>query len=171
MRSILAIDPSTTRLGWATLELPLQPAALYSLAAGWKFGSWTMKGDTLVQKMRSIFPLLKGGADRAFAHLVIEMPTFFSTEKGRIAAREGYTINLGMTVGYIIGNLQGIPVTLYTPGEWKGMVSKEITRKKFYRTFEDADNADAYGNPMTYDHDTVDAIMLLHHWLSQKHEK
>jgi hypothetical protein len=120
------------------------------------------------QKMRSagqmVAAFMEGGV---CAQIVAEMPTFFSSEKGRIAAKEGYTINLALVLGSIIGRFdlvaeQKMPVQLYTPGMWKGQVSKEITRKKFFRTFKDASGG-------IYDNDTVDAIMILSFWLEKKY--
>jgi hypothetical protein len=176
MNYILSIDPSTKRIGWAMLAYPLSPACLCELDAGWTYGSWPVEGVTLQQKMRSAGRLIKTlpVGDGQCVQLVAELPTFFSSEKGRIAAKEGYTINLAMILGYIMGKLEGggVPTMFYTPGMWKGTVSKEITRKKFFRTFKDANaNANAGwkgGVERTYDHDTVDAIMILRYWLGQR---
>jgi hypothetical protein len=124
-------------------------------------------GDTLSEKMRSLEPLFESCG--AIEHLVVEQPTFFNSEAGRIAAREGHTIRLSIMLGYIMGKLElwEPDVTMLTPAQWKGMVPKDITRKKFFRTFKDAAGMDRWGRIHTYDHDTVDAIMLLHYFLTR----
>jgi hypothetical protein len=164
---ILAIDPSTVRVGWATLRLPLQPEVLYRLGAGWEYGSMELMGDTLADRMRSLEPLFEECG--AISHLVVEKPTFFNSEAGRIAVREGHIIGLSIMLGYIMGKLElwEPNVTMYTPAQWKGMVPKDITRKKFFRTFQDAAGVDRWGARVTYDHDTIDAIMLLRFFLTR----
>jgi hypothetical protein len=118
--------------------------------------------------MRSLDPLLKACGD--VSHLIVEQPTFFNSEAGRIAVREGSIIKLSMVLGYIIARLplNSEDITLYTPAQWKGMVSKDVTRKKFYREFKDAAALDKWGDISKYDHDTVDAVMMLHFWLVQR---
>jgi hypothetical protein len=146
----------------------MDPDAPHRLSAGWTYGSWPVEGLTLQQKMRSSGRFIKSLVGAECIQLVAEMPTFFSSEKGRIAAKEGYTLNLCMVLGYMMGRLENgaVPTMLFTPGMWKGQVSKEITRKKFFRTFTDA-KMDEFGEA-TYDHDTVDAIMILRYWLETK---
>jgi hypothetical protein len=117
--------------------------------------------------MRSLEPLFEKCG--AISHLVVELPTFFNSEAGRIAVREGHIIRLSVMLGYIMGKLElwEPDVTMYTPAQWKGMVPKDITRKKFFRTFRDAGRPDAWGRTPTYDHDTIDAIMMLHFFLTR----
>jgi hypothetical protein len=167
---ILAIDPSTIRVGWATLRLPLESHCTHLLGAGWHYGSHDVRGNDLPSRMRSLEPLLDLISQHGHvSHLVVEQPTFFNSEAGRVAAREGHIIRLSIMLGYIMGRLDlyGPNVTMYTPAQWKGMVPKDITRKKFYRTFKDAAKLDIWGTTLRYDHDTVDAIMMLHFWLTQ----
>jgi hypothetical protein len=117
--------------------------------------------------MRSLEPLFESCG--AISHLVVELPTFFNSEAGRIAAREGHIIRLAIMLGFIMGRLDlwEPDVTMYTPAQWKGMVPKDITRKKFFRVFRDAMVPDVWGRKPTYDHDTIDAIMLLHFFLTR----
>jgi hypothetical protein len=139
----------------------------HRLSAGWQYGSITLGGDSLSKKMRSLEPLFERCG--VISHLVVEQPTFFNSEAGRIAAREGHLISLSIMLGYIMGKLElwEPDVTMYTPAQWKGMVPKDVTRKKFFRTFKDAAVMDRWGRRLTYDHDTVDAIMLLHYFLTR----
>jgi hypothetical protein len=118
--------------------------------------------------MRSLEPLLERVG--RIVHLVVEEPSFFNSEAGRIAVRQGHIIKLSIMLGYIMGRLElwGPDVSMYTPAQWKGMVPKDVTRKKFFRTFTDAAGPDQYGEVPHYDHDTVDAIMMLHFWLTQR---
>jgi hypothetical protein len=165
---ILSIDPSTVRVGWATLQVPLDPECAHRLGAGWRYGSLPLQGDTLPEKMRSLDPLLEKCGK--ICHLIVEEPQFFNSEAGRIAVREGHIIRLAIMLGYIMGRLElwGPNVSMYTPAQWKGMVPKDITRKKFFRTFMDAAGPDLWGAVPRYDHDTIDAIMLLHFWLTHR---
>lgn len=168
-KTILAIDPSTVRIGWAALQMPLVPECAYQLEGIWQYGSWPVRGDSLQEKMHSVKPLLERFG--YVCHLVVEKPTFFNSEAGRIAAREGHIINLSIMLGWIIAKLDlwGPDLTMYAPNQWKGMVPKDVTRKKFYRVFNDARRLDRWGDGEKYNHDTVDAIMLLHFWLTQRH--
>ena len=167
-RYILAIDPSTVRLGWASLQYPYAAVSLSKLKEGWNYGSFELPSGTIGTKMRAVGEFvgrLDVGAQ--CVRLVAEMPMFMSSEAGLIAAREGYTINLAMVLGYVIGQMQ-VPTTLYTPAQWKGQVPKDVTRKKFFRTFSDARDLNDWGDDPTYDHDCLDAIMILRHWLELK---
>jgi hypothetical protein len=148
--------------------MPLDFECICRLDAGWQYGSWTLQGGTIVQRARSLDPLLVAAGD--ICHLIVEQPTFFNSEAGRIAAREGTVFKLSIVVGYLLGRLRlnSEDITLYTPSQWKGMVTKDITRKKFYRVFKDAAARDAWGDTTRYDHDTVDAVMMLHYWLTQR---
>jgi len=152
---ILAIDPSVNRIGWALYDTTAKD---FNSIESWNFGWFSPPdGGGLTQKMSSI----KLHFSRAVAdHLVCERPMFFDSERGRIAAKEGYTNNLAMVIGTIYGCLPSIQLYLYTPQQWKGSVSKEITLVKFRKIFKDK-------GPYNPVHDTVDAIMLLRYHVSR----
>src|SRR6266705_2502153 len=91
---ILSIDPSTKRIGWALLRIPLEQECPFRLSAGWKFGSWVVRGEDITAKLGWIRQLICPPAGVSYVQLVAEMPMFFNNERGRIAAREGYLNNL-----------------------------------------------------------------------------
>ena len=95
-------------------------------------------------------------------HLVYESPNFFSSPRGAIAAKEGYLTDLGIVIGIAIGTFPKAQIWPYTPQEWKGSVPKEVTYKKFLRTFTDSQKYAEKAN-----HDLIDAIMLLHYHLEK----
>lgn len=166
---ILAIDPSINQIGWALLELPYQEYSLTSLEAGWKFSTFNLRGEGLQDKIRHLDVWLRRMMfSNPVIYLVGEMPTFFNSEKGRIAARMNWTIQLGVLLGFIMARLEcEARYTFYTPAQWKGTMTKEVTKKRFLRTFTDATN----WKWIDADHNTIDAIMLLHYWVSQRREK
>jgi hypothetical protein len=158
MATFLSIDPSTTRLGWASFDS--EKESFDSLVSpAWNFGTLSPPRGDHVEKLyriREFFHQIQPPD-----HLVYEMPSFFADTRGAIAAREGHTINLGVVVGIAIGRFP--PQTRiwpYTPQKWKGSVSKEITHARLHRAFKDADN-------YKMNHDVVDAIMLLRFHLIQ----
>jgi hypothetical protein len=161
MPTFLSVDPSINSLGWATAtpnSLPSSAGDYTWNSFDWKCGTFTPQGINLESKLYSIGKFL----NRIYSieELVIEWPTFFNSEKGRIAARAGYTVQLGAICGYIIGffNLSPLHIHLYTPQQWKGNAPKRATSVKFIRTFPDQKN-----RLRLLGHDEIDAIMLLHH--------
>lgn len=95
-----------------------------------------------------------------FDHLVIEYPTFFSSEAGQVAAHKNYTIDLAHICGFLAGWFHKDHRTYHpmTASEWKGSVSKEITMRKFCRIMK---IKSAF---QLTDH-TIDAIMILRYFL------
>lgn len=134
---------------------------------GWNFNCKHLPEGALNYKLTYLDSWLKLMQSKfSIIYLVAEQPTFHHSEKGRIAARQGYTINLGTLLGFIIARLDCVNHhSLIPPAQWKGMVPKHATFKKFQRTFHDSANWNWHDS----DHDIIDAIMLLHYWLTQKH--
>ena len=135
----------------------------------WRFGCIHPKGETRAEKWcDALFKLFRATVDWPLSHFVAEWPAYFASERGRIAAQQGHTLELAGMVGYISGRLSMRPerITLCTPAKWKGSVSKEATKAKFIRTFGEAARAVALSVP----DDTVDAIMLAEHFLSTQYD-
>lgn len=146
---ILAIDPSMNRIGWALFEI--EPDRDFDSLSNWSYGAWSPPA----QGRAKILAQIKAHFSKANAdHLVCELPTFFDSEKGRIAAKSGYTIDLGLVIGTIYGIVPSSRLFLYTPTQWKGSVPKRVTQSKFKRVFK-------VSNIGSMAHDTIDAIMLL----------
>jgi hypothetical protein len=143
----LSIDPSMNRIGWALYDTQ---AGGFDDLQNWSFGSLNPLGPGRANKLLSIKRFFcRSETDQ----LICEMPAFFESERGRIAAKEGYTNDLALVIGTIYGCIPNVELFLYRPQTWKGSVSKEITLARFRRKF-----GNGKYNP---DHDTVDAIMLL----------
>lgn len=167
----LSIDPSVNNTGWATFDTtPLEvPGIERSLgethsrnkviAKCWRWGTWYPDGGSLEMRILDLCSCINEDIGE-FDHLIIEKPAFFSSEKGMIAARQNYTIDLAAITYYIGGwfrlmHRQFHPVTAI---QWKGNVSKDITKRKFFRKFSNV-------NTKTTTEHSIDATMLLHWWL------
>jgi hypothetical protein len=161
---LLAIDPSVYNLGWACYCAAGGPLEGI-MDGGWRFGCIHPRGETRIEKWSdALHKLARATWEWELTHFVAEWPAFFGSERGRIAAQKGYTLELAGMVGYLAGRLSFRPerISLYTPQQWKGSVSKAVTRAKFVRAFGEAARAVARSVP----DDTIDAIMIAEHWLA-----
>lgn len=148
----LAVDPSINRIGWALFD---SQAGKFDVLDSWNFGAFCPAGQGRLEKLTHVKEYFsRGQAD----HLICEMPTFFESERGRIAAKEGYTNTLSLVIGTIYGVMPNVQLFLYTPQQWKGAVPKRVTMAQFRRVFSN----NGHYNPV---HDTIDAIMMLRYHL------
>lgn len=162
---LLSVDPSVLNLGWAAFNPALGPRGEIA-GDGWKFGVIHPRGETRTEKWNdALCKLHRAFGDWPVSHFVAEWPMYFGSEKGRIAAQKGHTLELAGMVGYLAGRLCMGPgrIKLYTPAQWKGSVPKLATQAKFIRTFGPAARSVAAAVP----DDTVDAIMIATHWLNE----
>lgn len=156
----LAIDPSVmNRAGWATLDVERDANGKLT-KEDWHWGCWEINGMNF--KMRCTD--LKDYIERDIGHfdmLIGEWPCFYAGQKGEIAARQGWTINLAGILMYVAGWFQvgHKKLQLFTAPEWKGTVPKQVTARRFYKLFGI--------NSMNVDHNAIDATMLLYFY-SQK---
>lgn len=179
---VLSIDPSINNVGWTLFEItdqhrdafrqalkggaltPLKAEQFASVAKRqvWKWGTIQLEGTNLQMRIMDLVHMLIIKTEGRFDYLITEKPAFYSSEKGVIAARQNYTIDLA-AVGYFVAgwfrmdHRKHHPITAIT---WKGSVSKQITAKAFFRFFGDEAKA-AKG---TSEH-SIDSTMLLHYWL------
>lgn len=157
---ILAIDPSVNEVGWAYVEgLVHDDDGWHDENANWKWGHWKIESNSLTFKLKEITEwiiLEAGGLDHCSDWLVAEWPAYFDGMKGHVSAKMGHTINLAAVDAYIAGyfRLPWQNIHLITATEWKGNVSKEITRMRFFRHM---------GIKQIYkvNHNAVDAVMML----------
>ena len=167
MKKLLSIDPSLHSLGFAFYDRSLEAvgAGRYNIrSCAWRFGCVHPKGASRQEKWRhAVRALVAEVADWRMTHLVIEWPIFFATQRGRIAASRGDTLEIAGLVGYITGyyHLRADQVTLYAPLEWKGAVPKRVTLAKFERLF----GCDPKTVAPHYTDDIIDAIMIAEFWL------
>lgn len=155
---ILALDPSVmNRCGWAVTHLGWNEMGAL-VKEDWDYGSFEICGMNFKMRCHDLKDhLMRLGFD--FDILVAEWPTYYSGEKGQVAAQQGYTINLAGIVMFIAGFFQvhHTQLFLYTAPDWKGTVKKAVTARRFFRLFGE--------NEMKIDHDTIDAVMMLHYHL------
>lgn len=150
---ILALDPSVmNRCGWAVVHLEWENKKL--IREDWDFGSFQIDGMNFQMRCSDLKDaIIRLGFE--FDTLVIEWPTFYASDKGAIAAQQGYTINLAGIAMYVAGYFQidFRRLFLYTAPAWKGTVKKAITARRFFKLFDVSE--------MKLDHDTIDAAMML----------
>lgn len=131
MRRILSIDPSVNNVGWCLLVIPGGEAD-----CTWNWGTIHPDGVNLIHRCADLVAALQL-LNLGFEELVIEYPAFYQGQKGYIAAKEGYTLNLACIGGYIAGFF-GLPperVHLITAPMWKGTQAKVVTARKFFQAF------------------------------------
>lgn len=157
---ILSIDPSVREVGWATVDgLYREDDVIRDDRADWRWGCWKIQSMSYTYRLREIVEwiiLEAGGLDPDEDWLVCEWPAYFDSMAGHVAAKAGHTINLAGIDCYIAGffRLPWQNIHLITATKWKGSVSKEITRRRFFRHM---------GIKQIYkiDHNAVDAVMML----------
>jgi hypothetical protein len=163
---LLAIDPSINNLGYAMFDMGHGAGNQYDLTSGaWIYGLIHPKGKYIQHKWRDTFRQLLDRLDKRPTHFASEWPTFFTGQRGMIAAQMGYTIDLAGIVGYLAGRfaVRADWIALWTPQQWKGSVPKHITERKFVRLFGDgAKKAIRRG----ISNDEIDAVMIAEFWLS-----
>ena len=163
----LSIDPSVKSCGWALYSVP--PGIItrdhLNHLWNWQFGTIKTAGKTYEWQLVELREFFRQFQSFNIQSLVIEMPGFYNSETGRIAAKQGYTIGLGAVAGVVIGvlNIPSDRIFLYTAPQWKGTTPKWVSYKKLVRIF--ADTYIHHDPPINLEHqdDTVDAIMLLHY--------
>lgn len=92
-----------------------------------------------------------------FDYLVLEYPQYMGGLKGRIAAQQGYTLDLAYVCGYFTAafNLSRLRTHLFTPMQWKGTRPKSATLAEYKRKFPE--------QKWSSEH-SVDAVMLGMHF-------
>jgi Holliday junction resolvasome RuvABC endonuclease subunit len=157
---LLAIDPSVNNLGFACVDFREDIADL----GNWKYGLIHPEGKYIQHKWKDAYTKLRNRLEETkITHYAAEWPSYFDSQKGRIAAQEGYTVNLAGMVAYIAGRLRvkGDYIALWTPQQWKGSVPKEVTVRKFIRLF----GRKAERVSKIVSSDVIDAIMIGAFWI------
>lgn len=166
---ILAIDPSVmNRAGYATLKIEWAngdyktPAAQRGkiITEEWDWGAWEISGMNFKMRCADLRDYIAHDIGE-FDMLVLEWPCFYSGQKGRVAAQQGYTINLAGIAMYIAGwfHIPHQMFFLYTAPDWKGTVKKAVTARRFFKLFG--------LNETEVDHNAIDATMMLYYHTQQ----
>lgn len=147
---ILSLDPSINNVGYAVLD-----GKAKTKESAWLWGTIYPQGNNLQMRIMDLIQHLSIEVG-PFDLLVTEKPAFFSSERGQIAAHMNYTIDLAAINYSVAGwfhkdHRQHFAITAT---QWKGMVSKAITAKRFFRRFPEvtASNISEHA---------IDAVMLL----------
>lgn len=148
---ILSLDPSVNHVGWATLEI--EKGAEVS-EGSWDWGCWELDGFNFEQRCQDLRDRIFDDIGE-FDKLILEWPAFYDSIKGKVAAKQGYTMNLAGIAMYVVGwfQLDCSQYHLVTAPQWKGTTPKHVTAKRFF---------EAFGS--NYLHETehaIDATMLL----------
>src|SRR5215475_15517828 len=147
MNIILAIDPSVNNLGWAVYYSGGTPNDLCGThydpvtqiyRRSWNYGLFNPNNSQLATSLCRYFLDALGTQHYRITKVVVEIPTFFNSQVGRIAAKQGHTTRLAWIDGFIAGyyHLESGSYSEYTPAEWKGTMSKAMTRSKMIRDFK-----------------------------------
>lgn len=169
---VLAVDPSMVNLGWACFNMNLGANRYDIDSSAWRFGLIHPRSQNRSPqyRWRDAFAKLRNGLqDWRPTHYASEWPSYFATQKGRIAATMGYTVDLAGISAYIAGRfgMRADFITLWKPEQWKGTVPKSVTQAKFIRLF----GHDAEMVVRNYSHDVIDAIMIAEFWLTLYHRE
>lgn len=180
---VLSIDPSVNHVGWTVFDTKHEQVEVFRLAlkggvkgkapknklaefalnakqAAWTWGTFELEGSSLMMRIVDLLQQINAVHDGFnFDYLITEKPAFFDNQRGIIAARQNYTIDLayinGMVGGWMhMDHRKHHTITAIT---WKGSVSKEVTGKHFFRCFP--------GRTKGISEHSIDSTMLLHYWL------
>lgn len=152
---VLAIDPSVNFVGWTLFDSKKKGKPTRQ----WKWGTIRVEGHNYQMKLVMLLQTLGELGLLDVDHLVTEWPTFFSSEKGQMAAHQNYTIDLGGVCAFLAGSM-GLDHRrwhLLTATAWKGSVSKYVTGRKFFRVFRI--------DPNHLSEHEIDSTMMLRYWL------
>lgn len=156
---VLAIDPSINNVGFAIWD-----STKKDRYKAWRWGCWRLQGYNYQMKLMDLIEHIDTEIED-FDILVTEWPAFYTSDKGKIAAHQNYTIDLAGICYFIAGwyrrnHRQHFPLTA---SMWKGSVPKLVTQRKFIRTFGKIAHQ--------INEHAVDATMMLHYWLITYGEK
>lgn len=159
---IFALDPSIRDVGWAVIEKLYRDKndVICAEKSEWRYGNWELSAHSFSAKLQEIAEYIimevDGINESEGDWMLLEWPAYFGSQKGQVSAQMGHTLNLAGIDGYVAGyfRLPWQSIHFITANQWKGSVSKEITRMRFFRVM---------GEKQIYkiNHNAVDAVMLL----------
>ena len=176
---ILALDPSVNRCGYASALFEPKPGFTFpdvdpstgdvihrvespqwnEQTSEWSWGFFDMQALGYVARLHEICGFIELIYPEGFDIMICEWPAFYDVERGHVAAVRGDTINLAGINCFVAGWFR-VPtnrLTFITATKWKGSVSKEVTRQRFFRSF-------GLKKIYSVDHNAVDAAMILLTW-------
>lgn len=154
MTYTVAVDPSVKNIGLAILQIETKTLWLdtISLDLRRRHVGLPLVLHTIALGIRN---RIRSGR---VTSLIAEYPQYEQSERGIIAAQQGYTLDLAAVCGYLAGKFQVPPLSVhfYTPVQWKGQRPKSATEAAFKRQYSIENFA------RLTDHE-VDACMMLHY--------
>jgi len=134
---VIGIDPGyANSCGYAVLDVEQKKILCHGVAgSGGAQGGIVVSTDTILKILtRELDCYLELTNARPFERIIvaIELPKQWSVYKSKMAAKKGILIHLGFLAGAIYewAHEYGAETRLVTVNEWKGQVSKEITKRK-----------------------------------------
>ncbi len=157
---IVSLDPSINETGWACLKgMERKDDRVWDdTNSDWSWGVFKLKGISLSYKLKELVEYMIMEFDGLDEEdwLVVEWPQYFNQPRGQVSIMQGHLFNLAAIDTYVAGYFRLPPQNWFpiTAPNWKGSVSKEITRRRFFK---------AMGLPQIYkvNHNAVDAVMML----------
>lgn len=129
---ILGIDPSVNNVGIALLDTDTDELVTQCFHPKRENQSLSQIGNQIARKIW--VELLQGKKPDC---LVLEYPQFEDSERGIVAMKQGYILDLAFIVGFL-GSSFGVSASkIWTPSvkEWKGTTPKKAIEVRFYRRF------------------------------------
>lgn len=150
---ILSLDPSINDVGYAMLDS--EGGDRWS---AWKWGTFNLSGKNRMMRIMDLCERIQDLGD--FDILITEMPMFYSSEKGQVAAHQNYTIDLAAISFYVAGwfLMDHRHHFAITASEWKGSVAKIITARQFFHYWPRVTSNEISEH-------AIDAVMLLRYWV------
>lgn len=161
----LSLDPSVNHVGWCLFD-----SSKKTRKKAWQWGQFDLEGMNYQMRCFNLYeqicehPKISATAETDFHFdiLITEWPAFFDNQRGHVAARQNYTIDLAGIVMYIAGRFgcdhrHHFPITAQV---WKGSVPKIVTQRRFFRKFN-------FNTAKISDH-VIDAVMLMHYFLERQ---
>lgn len=132
---ILGIDPSVNNVGLALYNTETKELTTRTFHPSLKLKSHLPSLSVEICRFISVVFLQK---EKKIDCLVIEMPQWENSQRGKIAGQQGYTLDLAYIVGFCGGRLglNPLDINVPTPNLWKGQVSKSTTENRMRKRFK-----------------------------------
>lgn len=129
---ILGIDPSVNNIGIALYDTETEELKTNCFHPFRSNDSITQVGNQIA---RHIWTCVLQG--KKVDCMVLEYPQFEDSERGIVAMKQGYILDLAFLVGYLACSFGVSARKTFTPSvkEWKGTTPKKAIEVRFYRRF------------------------------------
>lgn len=131
---ILGIDPSVNNVGLALYNTETKELTTRVFHPSLRLKSHLPSLSVEICRFISVVFLQKG---KKVDKLIIEMPQWENSQRGKIAGQQGYTLNLAYLVGFFSGYFRLNPLDVYipTPLLWKGQTPKSATENRMRKRY------------------------------------